>query len=217
MTRKIRVLLADDHETVREGLRLLLEAQADMEVVDGVGDGLSAIQRARELRPDVVVMDVSMPGLNGLKATRQLAETCPEVHVVTLTRHAEEGYMDEILRAGGAGYVLKQSAATELLRAIRAVAGGARYLDSALSSRVFSRFARQPRHAEATRPLITERETEVLRMIAWGHSNKEIAARLDLSVKTIEVHKANALKKLGLRSRIDLVRYALIQGWLQDA
>lgn len=214
---RIRVMLAEDHRTVREGLKLLVGAQPDMEVVGEAENGREAVQRAQQLAPDVLVMDVSMPELNGLKATQQIRELCPAVRVLTLTRHTDDGYLQELLRAGASGYVLKQSASSELLHAIRAVAAGSQYLDPAITEKVTagytSRVARL--RGEGAKEL-TERETEVLRLIAWGHSNKEIAARLDLSVKTVEVHKANAMRKLGIASRIDIVRYALLQGWLQD-
>jgi DNA-binding NarL/FixJ family response regulator len=214
---KLRILLADDHETVREGLKMIVNAQADMEVVGEASDGRVAILRAQELQPDIVVMDVSMPQLNGLKATMKLTQCCPQVKVLTLTRHTDDGYLQQLLRAGAAGYVLKQSPPTELLHAIRAIASGGKYLDPALAGKVMSNYSGKPSASlRNTQVAISDREAEVLRFIAWGYSNKEIAARLELSVKTVEVHKANAMKKLGLRSRIDIVRFALLQGWLQD-
>lgn len=214
-TRAIRVLLAEDHATVRYGLRLLLDGQADISVVGEAEDGRVAVERARALKPDVVVMDVAMPVMNGLQATRAIKEAMPGIHVLSLTRHGDAAYVQELLRAGASGYVLKQSAATELLEAIRVVAAGGRHIDESLS-RTGSTFPLRRGAVRAERPAITEREASVLRLIAWGHSNKEIAADLDLSVKTVEVHKANAMRKLGLRGRIDIVRYALLQGWLQD-
>lgn len=217
--KKLRILLADDHETVREGLKLIVNAQADMEVVGEAGDGRTAVARARELLPDLVVMDVSMPELNGLKATVRLKKLCPQVKVLTLTRHTDDGYLQELLRAGVSGYVLKQSASAELIRAIRAVAAGGQYLDPTITEKVTGSYVGRAASSRARARGghdLTDREQEVLRLIAWGHSNKEIAARLSLSVKTVEVHKANAMKKLGMHSRIDIVRYALLQGWLQD-
>jgi DNA-binding NarL/FixJ family response regulator len=213
---KIRILLVEDHETVREGLRMIIGAQADMDVVGEAGDGHAAIERAQELQPDVVVMDVSMPRMNGLKATGKLLELCPQTKVLTLTRHTDDGYLQELLRAGASGYVLKQSAPAELLRAIRTVATGGKYLDPAITGKVMGSYAsRRTSVRTDAQASISEREAEVLRLIAWGYSNKEIGARLDLSVKTIEAHKANAMRKLDMRSRIDIVRYALLQGWLQ--
>jgi DNA-binding NarL/FixJ family response regulator len=197
--RKLRVLLVDDHEIVRAGLRMLVNAQPDMEVV--------------------VVMDVSMPRLNGLKATEALRQIQPDLKVLTLTRHAHDGYVRQLLASGASGYVLKQSRPTELLTAIRAVAGGRIYMDPAMGDA-----AAKPRSAAAPDPTgrinkrsaLSPREDEVLRLIAWGHSNADIASRLELSVKTIETHKANAMQKRGLHNRMDIVRFALLQGWLEE-
>ncbi len=214
---KLRILLADDHETVRAGLKLIVNAQADMEVVGEASDGRAAVVRAQELLPDIVVMDVSMPHLNGLKATEKLKAVCPQVKVLTLTRHTDDGYLQQILRAGASGYVLKQSAPTELLHAIRAVAGGGKYLDPAVTGKVMGTYAGRPASLRGeVQGSLSDREAEVLRLIAWGHSNKEIAARMEISVKTVETHKANSMKKLGMQSRIDIVRFALLQGWLED-
>jgi DNA-binding NarL/FixJ family response regulator len=212
----IRVLLAEDHETVRHGLKLLIDAQDDMEVVGEVGNGRLAVEQARALAPDVVVLDVSMPEMNGLSATKALSQETPGTAIVALTRYNDETHVKALLSAGAAAYVLKQSASAELLQAIRAAAAGGRYLDAALTAQVAGAFL--GRHAPAgIQPLrVSDRESEVLRLIALGHSNKEIAARLDLSVKTVEVHKANGMRKLGLRGRIEIVRYAMLQGWLQD-
>jgi DNA-binding NarL/FixJ family response regulator len=212
---KLRVLLADDHETVREGLKLIVNAQEDMEVVACVGDGREAVTRARELLPDVLVMDISMPKLNGLKATEKLTAECPQVKVLTLSRHADDGYIRELLAAGACAYVLKQSAPSELIHAIRAVAAGGKYIDPKLTAKVVDRFSDRAARGEA-KGILSDRESEVLRYIARGYSNKEIAAQISLSVKTVEVHKANAMRKLNITSRIDLVRYAIFQGWLQD-
>lgn len=213
----IRVLIAEDHRTVREGLEMILQAQPDIEVVGEAGDGQAAIDMAKALNPDIVIMDVSMPKLNGLKATRELQRTRPNVKVLTLTRHKDDGYLQQLLRAGVSGYVLKQSPSTELLHAIRAIAAGGQYLDSSLTNRVLGSFVEKSggRNAPPQREA-SERESEVLRLIAWGHSNKEIADRLDLSVKTVEVHKANAMRKLGMKSRIDIVQYAVLRGWLDE-
>lgn len=211
----IRVIIAEDHATVREGVKLIIDAQPDIEVVAEAEDGRTVIDLAQKLRPDVVLMDISMPRLNGLKATEKLKECCPEVHVLAVTRHKDDGYLQQILRAGASGYVLKQSPSSELLHAIRAVARGGKYLDPAVAEKVMGGYSGR-RFVNQQAVDMSDREEEVLRLIAWGHSNKEIAERLDLSVKTIEVHKANAMKKLGMASRIDIVRYAVLQGWLQD-
>lgn len=212
---KIRVLIAEDHETVREGLKLILSAQSDMEVVGDAGDGRAAVELAQRLNPDVVIMDISMPGMNGLKATGTLKNCCPESHVLALTRHKDDGYLQQILTAGASGYVLKQSSPSELIHAIRAVAKGGKYLDPTVAGKVMGRFVGRSTSTEKLSE-ITEREAEVLRLISWGHSNKDIANRLGLSVKTVEVHKTNAMKKLGMNSRIDIVRYAVLQGWMES-
>jgi two-component system response regulator NreC len=210
----LRILLADDHVTVRHGLRLLIEGEPDMTVVAEVGDGDAAVKLAMAQRPDVVVMDVSMPGTNGLLATRLLKKALPDITVVMLTRHADDAYLQELLRAGASAYVLKQSPPSELLQAIRATAStSAKYVDSSLMPRMTARFVGEKSGGSGT---VSEREAEVLRLIASGYSNKEIASRLELSVKTVEAHKANAMRKLDLTGRIDIVKYAILQGWLRD-
>jgi two-component system response regulator NreC len=214
----VRILLADDHVTVRHGLKLLIDSQPDMKVVSEASDGKSAVQLAQELRPDVVVMDISMPGMNGLIATRTLKQVQPDAAIVTLTRHGDDAYLQELLRAGVSGYVLKQSAPAELLQAIRVAAAGGQYLDSTLTARVTAGFlARTGKRVNTPAAALSDREAEVLRLIASGYSNKEIAARLVVSVKTVEAHKANAMRKLALNGRIDIVKYAILQGWLHNA
>jgi DNA-binding NarL/FixJ family response regulator len=216
--RALRILLADDHATVRHGLKLLIDAEPDMKVIAEASEGGSAVRQALELKPDVVVMDISMPGMNGLAATRELKKAQPKALIVTLTRHGDEAYLQELLRAGVSGYVLKRSAPAELLQAIRGVAAGGQYLDSTLTPRLTAGFAgRQAGRAPRSASNLTDREAEVLRLIATGYGNKEIAARLALSVKTIEAHKANAMRKLDLNGRIDIVKYAVLQGWLDNA
>jgi DNA-binding NarL/FixJ family response regulator len=211
--RRLRVLLADDHVTMRRGLCLLIDNEPDMQVVSEVSDGGAALREAAAQKPDVVVMDISMPGMNGLAATRAFKQQQPDVAIVTLTRHADDSYVQELLRAGVSGYVLKQSAPSELLQAIRAAAAGGQYLDSTLTARVTALVlgrANKPSRAVA----LSDREADVLRLIASGYSNKEIAGQLSLSVKTIEAHKANGMRKLGLTGRIGIVQYAVLQGWL---
>jgi DNA-binding NarL/FixJ family response regulator len=215
---KLRILLAEDHETIRDGLKLLVNSQPDMEIVGEAENGHVALQLAQSLLPDVVVMDVSMPELNGLQATKKLKQKCPQVKVLTLTRHTDDGYLQQLLQAGASGYVLKQSKSAELLRAIRAVVAGQTYLDPAITEKAVTQIRSGRRAARGAPPdaNLSDRETEVLRLIAWGYINKEIAARLNLSIKTVEVHKANGMRKMGMKSRVDIVRYALLQGWLQD-
>jgi DNA-binding NarL/FixJ family response regulator len=215
---KLRVLLAEDHETIRDGLKLLVNSQPDMEIVGEAENGRVAVQLAQELLPDVVVMDVSMPELNGLQATKKLKQQSPQVKVLTLTRHTDTGYLQQLLEAGASGYVLKQSKSAELLRAIRAVVNGQTYLDPAITEKAVTQMRAGKRAARGAPPAATlsSREAEVLRLIALGYVNKEVAARLNLSVKTVEVHKASGMRKMGMKSRVDIVSYALLQGWLQD-
>ena len=214
---KVRVLIAEDHQTVREGLKMILGAQPDIEVAGEAGDGHAAVELTKQLMPDIVLMDLSMPKLNGLKATEKLKQACPDVNVLVLTRHTEEGYLLQLLRLGASGYILKQSPSAELLHAIRSIAAGGKYLDPAVAGKIFGGLqARKLRAESGTQEKLSSRESETLRLIAWGHSNKDIANQLGLSVKTVEVHKANAMKKLGMRSRIDIVRFALLQGWMEE-
>lgn len=215
---KLRIVLADDHAVVREGLRALIERHADMEVVGEAGDGRTAIEVAEREQPDVVVMDLSMPGLNGSKATRELLWRNPDLKVLALTVHEERSYLRELLDAGASGYLLKRVAAEELVHAIRRVAEGGVYLDGRLMPDVLDRFFRTPgRDDGSERKRLTPREEEVFRLIAHGHSNKEIASKLSVSVKTVETHKARALDKLEISNRAGIVRYALQQGWMQEA
>jgi two-component system response regulator NreC len=218
MGENMRILLAEDHNTVREGIKMLVNAQPDMEVVGEASDGRSAISEARRLSPDLLVMDISMPEMNGLKATEKLRQEFPDLKILTLTRHTDDGYLQQLIKAGVNGYVLKQSAPTELINAIRTVSSGRSYVDSELTQRVLGGYAGRtagPLRGEGSGH-VSDRESEVLRLIAWGYSNKEIAGRLSLSVKTIEAHKANGMRKLNMRSRIDIVRYAILQGWLEE-
>jgi len=214
---KLRIILAEDHETIRDGLKLLVNSRSDMEVVGEADNGRMALQLAEEFSPDVVVMDVSMPELNGLQATKKLKDKSPQVKVLILTRHSEPGYLQELLQAGASGYVLKQSKSEELIRAILTVAAGQTYLDPAITEKVVTQLRESGQVTrKAPNANLTAREADVLRLIALGYVNKEVAARLNLSIKTVEAHKSNAMNKMGMKSRVDIVRYAILQDWLQD-
>jgi DNA-binding NarL/FixJ family response regulator len=214
---QLRIYLADDHTVVREGLKALINAQPQMEVIGEAGDGRTACEQVQELQPDVVVMDVSMPRLNGAQATAQLKQACPNVKVLALTVHEDKGYLRLLLEAGASGYMLKRAAAEELIHAIRTVAAGGVYLDPALAGKVVKSFVGAPADKGVFEGSdLSDREAEVVRLIAAGYTNKEIASRLALSVKTVETYKARSMEKLGLDSRADLVRYALQRGWLQN-
>ena len=216
MTPKLRILLADDHATVREGLCMILNAQPDMHVVSTASEGEAALVEAERLKPDVVIMDISMPGLNGLDATAQLMKRSPEARVLTLTRHSDLSYLRQLMSAGASGYVMKQSPAETLLDAVRTVAGGRTYIDKSMAAASAEAADRSIDVREPSRPL-SRREMEVMRLIAWGATNKEIAQKLNLSVKTVEAHKANGMRKLGMRSRVDIVRYAVLHDWLAQS
>jgi two-component system response regulator NreC len=218
MENKLRILIAEDHVSVREGFKFIIESQADMEVIGEAGDGRAAVEMAGELKPDIVLMDISMPNLNGLKAAAKLKRVAPEIKIITLTRHTDSAFLHELLQAGVSGYVLKQSAAEEIIRAVRSVAEGNNYLDPAITGKVFDDYAgkRSKLRGETTGVPLTDKESEVLRHIALGYSNQEIAHKMNVSVKTIESQKANSLKKLAMRSRKDIIRYAILQGWMQE-
>lgn len=213
---KIRIVLADDHPVVREGLAALIESQEDMEIVGKAADGRSACLLATQYRPDVAVLDVSMPEMGGVAATSRIREECPGVRVLALTVHEGDGYLRQLLGAGVSGYVLKRAAAEDLVRAIREVASGGTYIDPKLVNQFVLGFVDRARPTDRAEDELTEREGEVVRLVARGYINREIGDQLDVSVKTVEVHKSRALEKLGLRSRADLVRYALQRGWLYD-
>ena len=213
---KLRVFLADDHAIVREGLKALINGQVGMEVVGEAADGRTACARAKEIRPDVVVMDVAMPELNGVQATRELRAQCPDVKVLALTVHEERSYLRDLMEAGASGYVLKRSAAEDLVHAVQVVARGDVYLDPSVTAAVLGKLARARPQSDDSSLDLSDRETEVLQLIAQGHSNRDIAVRLKISVKTVETYKARSMEKLGLTSRADIVRFALQKGWLQD-
>ena len=207
----IRVLLADDHAMLREGIRLSLEAMGDMVVVAEAEDGASAVQQTDETRPDVVVLDVTMPQLNGLEALRQIKRAHPDLPVLILSMHDNETYVVQALQAGASGYVLKRSAARELASAIRAVHAGDAYLHPGIAKRVITDYVQRLDPAEVAGPLsaLTAREREVLQLAAEGRTIRQIAARLHLSPKTVEHHRAAAMNKLDLHNQTDLVKYAI--------
>lgn len=211
----IRVVIADDHAIVRDGLRALIESHEGLTVVGEAATGQDAWKRARELAPHVLVLDLSMPETSGLDAAARIAADCPDVRIVALTMHEERGYVTQLLRAGAAGYVLKRTASAELVQAIRTVAAGGSYVDPSLAAALLSDQLSAGRATDVeTFADVSAREREVLRLVALGYTNKEIAAALEISVKTVETHKANAMSKLGFRSRAALVRFAIQQGWL---
>lgn len=212
---KLRIFLADDHAMVREGLKRLIEAEPDLRVEGEAADGAEAVSGALRTRPDVVILDVSMPRLNGAEATRQLRAERPEMKIIALTVHEDRSYLHELLEAGASGYVLKRAAGEELIRAIRAVAGGGTYVDQRIVGNLINALVQPPNHREAPIGKLSERELTVLRLIASGYTNKEIAAQLNVSVKTIETYKSRSMEKLGLRSRVDIVRLANEHGWFR--
>lgn len=213
--KKLRLLLVDDHAVVREGLRALLSDHQRFEIVGEAADGVAALSAAERLHPDVVVLDVSIPGLNGAQVARRLKSSQPEVRTLALTVHEEGGYLRSLMDAGASGYVLKRSAPAELLRAIEVIGDGGTYLDSSIASQLIGRLG-QRRPIDEPSAALSEREREVVQLVAHGYSNKEIAERLNVSVKTIETYRYRATDKLGLQGRADLVRYAIDQGWLND-
>jgi two-component system, NarL family, response regulator NreC len=217
-TPKARLLIADDHAVLRSGLRVLLDAQPDMEVIGEAADGAEAVREALSLRPDVVLMDVAMTGEGGLEATRRIREQAPEVKVLVLSMYDDESYLRRALEAGASGYALKRAADTELLSAIRAVVRDEVYLHPALTrvlvADLLGRDASSPRPVRPDSSPLSEREVEVLRLVALGHTNQEIADSLYLSVKTVESYKGRLMEKLGLRGRAALVRYAVEAGLL---
>jgi DNA-binding NarL/FixJ family response regulator len=216
VTEKIRIVLADDHPIVLDGLRNLIRVEPDFELVGEAASGLSALKIIREKRADVAVLDISMPELNGIVLSRRLAGEMPALRLLVLTLHEDRAYLNQALEAGVRGYVLKRSAVENLVQAIRAVMVGGLYIDPAIVGRVFESKQVNKRLAarKGVAPALTDREADVLKMAALGFTNKEIASRLDVGVKSIETYKARGLEKLGLKTRAELVRYASGQGWL---
>ncbi len=211
---RMRVLIADDHPLTLAGMRSLLNGDPAMEIVGEARDGETAFQMALELKPAIIVLDLSMLGLNGVEVTRQLLAQLPDCKIVVLAEHEDRSYLRRLVEAGAGGYVLKRSAAEDLRRAIHAVAWGGIYLDPSIVAYALDTTPRSASQVAAGRAALSEREVEVLRLTAVGHSNKAIASLLRLSAKSIETYKARAKDKLGFHSRVELMGYALEKGWL---
>lgn len=212
---KTRILLADDHAVVREGLKLLINAQPDMEVIGETADGRSTCEIIKELHPDVVVLDLSMPEMRGSTVVQRIKSECPSTMVLMLSMHEERSYVTQALEAGAAGYALKRAAGEELVQAIRAVIRKEMYLDPSLTGRVVSKLLNLVPDRGTSGGVLSDREEAVTRLVAQGYSNKEIASRLRVSIKTVETYKARSMEKLSISSRVELVRYALLRGWLE--
>lgn len=213
---KTRILLADDHQVVREGFRALLESEPDFEIVGETGDGLEAVRLVEQQKPHVLVVDLMMPGLNGLEVARQVTQRSPRTRIVVLSMHANEAYVLEALKNGASAYVLKDASAAELVRAVREALAGRRYLSPPLSEPAIDSYIERAKNSDSLDlyDTLTNREREVLQLAAEGHTNGEIAGRLFISPRTVETHRANVMRKLGLRSQTELVRYALQRGIL---
>lgn len=213
----ITILLADDHRIVRDGLKLLLSAEPDFNVVGETGDGLEAARLAEQLEPNVVVTDLIMPSLRGLELVRLLKQRVPTSRVVILSMHSNEAFVIDALRNGAAAYVLKDASAAELVRAVREVMAGRRYLSAPLSQPAIEAYLQKPKKSTATDPMdtLTSRELEVLKLAAEGHTSAEIAGRLFISPRTVEIHRGNVLHKLGLRSQNELIHFAYRKGILK--
>lgn len=215
---KLRIFLVDDQAVFRAGLKMFIHAQSDMEVVGEAGNGQEALQQVQETLPDVVIVDVAILYVDGAQILVHLAQRCPTVKVLVLTAHEEVNHVRQWLQAGAAGYLLKGLTADELIRAIRIVAAGGIYLDPAIAGSVVDGSLRPSASSTDVLPTpLSPRESEVLRLLAWGHSNKAIAAHLSVSIKTVETYKTRLMDKLHLRSRVDIVRYAVQHGWLQES
>ncbi|WP_010585250.1 response regulator transcription factor [Schlesneria paludicola] len=215
--KKLRIVVADDHGVVRDGLTMLINAQQDMEVTGEAANGADAIDLILRLSPDVAIIDISMPILNGIELVSQISAARVEAKLLVLTANEDRNYMQRVLKLGAAGYLLKRSAADELIKAIRTTVTGGRYLDPLVIDDLVGEIqAPRPAVVDESDGNLSEREDEVLRLIAQGYSNKEIAARLGVSIKTIETYKSRSVLKLGLSGRADIVRYAIRKGWLRE-
>jgi two-component system response regulator NreC len=215
--KKIRVLLADDHAIVREGVKRILTAEPDLEVVAEAEDGLEAVEQAKKVKPDVAVLDISMPGMNGIEATKQIRMALPNTHTLALTMHSDDAYVFQLLKAGASGYVLKRAAATDLVQAIRAARRGEAFLYPAVAKAVVADYLKRVETGEGreTYDGLTDREKEILTLVAEGTTNQEIAQRLYISIKTVQTHRAHIMEKLNLHDRTMLVRYAIRKGLIE--
>jgi two-component system response regulator NreC len=214
---KTKVVIADDHAIVREGVRMILAKEKDIEVIGEAEEGAQALRLVETLRPDVVVMDISMPGMGGIEATQKVKKRYPQVAVLALTMHEDESYVFQLLRAGASGYVLKRAAARDLVQAVRAAAKGEAFLYPSVARKVVEDYLRRVETGEdrARYDGLTEREREILTWIAQGLSNQQIAEKLYISIKTVQTHRAHVLEKLGLHDRTELVRYAIRKGLIE--
>ncbi len=214
----LRVLLADDHPVVLAGVKALVTADEGLTVVGEAADGQTALRLAAELKPDILVLDISMPGLNGVKVAELIGNACPDCKILALTVHEDRGYLRQLLELGVAGYMLKRSAAEDLVRAIRAISSGGLYLDPAVAGKAVGVPPLRPAGSDASAAAdLSDREIAVLRLTVSGHSNKSMAQELRIAVKTIETYKARAMEKLGFRTRVELMRYAVSKGWLAES
>jgi two-component system response regulator NreC len=217
MTSPIRVLLADDHTIVRSGVKMLLRSEPDIEVIGEAEDGREAVQMAINLQPDIVVMDIAMPEIDGLEATRQIKASCPNTNVLVLTMHRTDEYFFEMLRAGASGYVLKAAGTNELIHAMRVIAMGDVYLYPTMAKKLLSDYLEKVKHQAPIETGLSRRESEILALIAEGYTNNEIAEKLVISASTVHTHRSKLLQKLNLSSRHELIQYARQAGIIKES